>query len=527
MGAVSEAAFLSYAEEDAVIALRIHQALSRSGMSVWGYKENGRIGVDFREEFRERIRNSHYFCLLDSPSSRLSAWIKEECELARKTGALTVICRIETGVDEKEWRRVELFKDQNFIAAIDFAVFETGIHRLCQHLGVAYTPAFSLPRDQDFVKEVFEAGLTNRDRIQELHDLYHEFREQFADAEFAEAQLRIVIRKCERYGAGNILSPRLALGVLLGEAGRHREALKTFERLTESHPRDPRGWAGAGGAYYQLGIYERSLIALRRAEDAIRRFYPLESADRLPEVLHNIASVLLLLDRAGEASDVLSQLSGEQRLLPYIRAIDGRLLLSEGKPGAALPHLQAAYEAFRQQCYVPASLVVSLADCYRNLNREAEEIRLMRTEFERAPLRPELCQRAADCFLRYGKTEEAIAAMRKAAGALSGSPLYRSQLAALVHQRGSVDEGLEHARECVRSGLTAHERYYRGLAYYLLDQAQSAEFDLDESRKDPVVAQWPHYRELLRVGKRRTESQKPHGSNWVARFGFSSRDKET
>jgi len=525
MGAVNEAAFLSYAEEDAVIALRIHQALTRSGMPVWGYKENGRIGVDFREEFRERIRASRYFCLLDSQFSRLSPWIKDEWELAREAGGIKIICRVETRLDGKEWRRVELFEGQNFTAAIDFKIFEVGIHRLCRHLGIAYTPAFSLPRDQDFAKEVFEAGLKDRDRVQEVHDLYHEFREQFADAEFAEAQLRIVIRKCERYGAINVVSPRLALGVLLGEAGRHREALKTFESLTQSHPHDPRGWAGAGGAYFQLGMHEQSLTALKRAADAIRKFYPLESADRLPEVLHNIGSVLLLLGRATEAWDVLNQLSGEQRNLPYIRELDGRLLLAEGKPNAAIPHLESAYEAFHQQYHVPTSLIVSLADCYRDLGREAEEIRLMRSGLDIVPFRPELCHRAADCFLRYNRTDEAITAMREATKGLPESPLYRSQLAALLHQSGRVDEGLAHARECARSGLTAPERYYRGLAYYLLDQAESAEFDLAESRKDhPLTAQWPHYRELLRMtGRQKREFQEPPGSHWAAQTRFSKR----
>jgi tetratricopeptide (TPR) repeat protein len=270
MGALNEAAFLSYADEDAVIALRIHQALTRSGVLVWGYKENGRVGVDFREEFRDRIRSSRYFCLLDSQFSRLSAWIKEEWAIAHAANAIKVICLVESRLECKEWRHVELFEGQNFTAAIDFKIFEAGIHRLCEHLGIAYTPGFRLPRDQDFANEVFGAGLKDRNRVQELHDLYHEFREQYADLGFAEAQLRIIIRKCQRYGATNVVSPTLALGVLLGEAGRHREALKTFQSLVESHPRDPRGWAGVGGAYFHLGMYEPSLAALNRADEAIR-----------------------------------------------------------------------------------------------------------------------------------------------------------------------------------------------------------------------------------------------------------------
>ena len=509
---MNEAAFLSYADEDAGVALLIHRALRRSGMPVWGFREDGRIGVDFRQEFRERIRVSQYFCLLDSQSARSSPWIKEECCLAQEVQAIRVICRVETRADDTEWRHIELFEDHNFIAAIDFKVFEVGIHRLCRHLRIAYTPAFRLPRDQDFARELFEAGLNDRDRIEELHDMYHEFREQFADSEFAEAQLRVIIRKCRRYGANNIVSPTLALGVLLAEAGRHREALTTFRSLTESHPHDPRGWAGAGGAYFQLGMYEASLAGLKRADEMIRTFYPTESADRLPEVLHNIASVLLLLDRPGEARVVLDRLSADQRNLPYIRALNGRLLLSEGDTAAALACLEKAYDEFIRQYDVPTALVLSLADCYRQLGSAAEEIRLMKTAVEWVPPRPEVCHRAADCFLRHGRVPEAVAALRKAADSLPESPIYRSQYAAVLHRTDKLDEGLAQARECVRSGLTVQERYYRGLAYYILGLTESAEFDFAECSKDVVIAQWPPYSDLLRI--RRDKYRGTTASNW-------------
>jgi tetratricopeptide (TPR) repeat protein len=216
-------------------------------------------------------------------------------------------------------------------------------------------------------------------------------------------------------------------------------------------------------------------------------------------VLHNIASVLLLLDRTNDARAVLRRLSDDQRKEPYIRALEGRLLLAREAPAAALPCLEAAYHDFRQQGDVPTALLLSLADCYRLLGRSGEEIDLMNATLDMIPPQPELCHRAADCFLRHSKTPEAVAALRKAVESLPESPLYRSQLAALLHQSGNVSEGLTNARECVRSGLTPQELYYRGLAYYLLGQTESAEFDLAECRKDFVIAQWPHYGELLRM----------------------------
>ncbi|HYL74819.1 MAG TPA: tetratricopeptide repeat protein [Bryobacteraceae bacterium] len=493
MGAINDQVFLSYADEDAVVARRIHYALTRAQVPVWGYKENSRIGVDFREEFRARILGSHYFCLLDSRHARASAYIKEECELAHQGKAIRIVCRVDTDVEKS----MELFEGQNYLTAIDFANFERGIHRLCEHIGIAYTPGFRLPRDQDFAREVFESGLLEVEYVQELNDLYHEFREHYTDPEFAEAQLRIVIRKCQRYGAKTVVSPILALGVMLAERGRHRDALKAFGTITESYPNDPRGWAGLGGAYYHLGNYESALPALVRAKEMILTFYPRESSERLPEVIHNIASVLSLLGRSREAWKILEGLTEEQRHAPYIRALEGRLLLEQGASAAALPYLEGAYCELLEQHDAPAAVIVNLADCYQQLGRHREEIELMTRTVAMSPENPELFHRAADCFLRNHKVTEAVSALRRATECFAESPLYRAQLAALLVQTNQVSEGLLHARECVRSGLTEPERYYRGLAYYLLGKFESADFELAECRKNTLIEKWPNYTELL------------------------------
>lgn len=497
MGSMNDQVFLSYANEDAVIARRIHQALARTRLPVWGYKEDSRLGVDFRQEFREQIRLSRFFCLLDSRYSRASAWIKTECELAQEVGAVRVICRVETVPLGEEPSVAELLKDQNFIMAIDLTDFNPGIRRLCRHLGIAYSPGFGLPRDQDFEREVFESGLDDVNRVQELNDLYRDFRENYADSEFAEAQLRVVIKKCQRYGATNIVSPVLALGVMLADASRHRGALNIFKGLTESHPRDPRGWAGLGGACFHLGEYESALAALQSSRSMIRRFYPKESAERLPEVLHNIASVLSLLGRQTEAWAILNELSPGERHDSYIDALQGRILLAENSPARALPFLERAYEDFLQRYDVPPPLVLNLADCYRKLGRNAEESALVLASLKMLPNNPEISHRAADYFLRNGRSGEAMAALRSATASLPESPVYRAQLAALLQETGKEDEAVIHALECVRSGLTHQERYFRGLAYFLLGKREIADYEFEACRGHDVVTEWPHYSELL------------------------------
>src|SRR5688572_21476004 len=106
MDEIIASVFLSYAEEDATTARRIWLALKESGrLEVWGYLENGRIGVDFKDEFRAQIRRSRYFCLIDSPASRSSSWIREECSLARSGAAIMAICMV---APDGSWRADEL-----------------------------------------------------------------------------------------------------------------------------------------------------------------------------------------------------------------------------------------------------------------------------------------------------------------------------------------------------------------------------------------------------------------------------------
>ena len=493
---MSDKVFLSYAEEDALVARRIHNALTRSEVTVWGYKEDGRVGVNFEEELTKKIRAARFFCLLDSAHSRSSDWIRRECQLSRRSEAIMVVCSVEVDIPEDRWRSRELFEGHNQIRGIDFTNFDVGIHQLCKHLRVVYSSGSTLPRDQDLEAEVFRSNLTV-DRAQQLLDLYRNFREQYADTEFAEAQLRVVIKKCMLYGAREVISPSLALGVMLGELGRHRKAHNVFLRLTESHPRDPRTWAGLGGALYHLGLYEDSLRALERSKAAILSFYKDESVAQLAGVVHNIASTLLVLGRRKDAQTALDSLSSEERENPFIFGIQGRLLLAGGNPAAALQYLERAYFDSLERFDYSTSLIISLADCYLQLQRTNEEIGLMEKAMGVLSSHPEICRRAADCFRRHGRIRSALAALEKAAEGLPESPTYRAQLASALYQVGRTEEAITQARACLGSQLSPHDRYYRGLAFYLVGRFDIAEFELTECRKIEVLSQWPHYSEVL------------------------------
>lgn len=495
--------FLSYAEEDSTIAGRLFADLRRFQVEVWGYKECGRYGVNFKQEFETQIRESSCFCLLDSAAARQSVWIKNECMVAAELRGtsdasvrpIMVVCSLAAINEGAEWRDTELWDGQNLHKAFDFSDYDRGIRELSKFLEIAYMPWSSFPRDQDFTEEVHAAHI-GRERTQELFDIYRQFRESFSDADYAEALLRVVIRKCQVYKATSVVSPALALGVMQGDGGRHREALKTFLALAEMHPGDPRVWAGLGGAYFHMEQYSRCLEALYRSRSIVLSHPGTESTKHMVEVAHNIARVQILLGKNNEAQAVLDELLPEDRNHPLIRAVQGQILLHSGKHIDALFELEQAYKATP---VLSAALVLDLAECYRNFGRLDDEANLLKVAMQQLPGNTDICHRAADSFLRRGEKEAAVAAMRSAAQYLPESPRFRSQLAALLYQRDEVQEALAEASKVVElAAPTAHDRYYRGLAYYILGKTVIAEDELAESRSNLVISGWPHYSEVFK-----------------------------
>ena len=71
--------FISYAKEDEAIVRSIYDDLTRSKLNVWEFKKKGELGVDFEQEFKWKIENSRYFCLMDSSHSRKAKYVQMEC----------------------------------------------------------------------------------------------------------------------------------------------------------------------------------------------------------------------------------------------------------------------------------------------------------------------------------------------------------------------------------------------------------------------------------------------------------------
>jgi tetratricopeptide (TPR) repeat protein len=506
--------FLSYATQDGSIAMRVYNDLLRAKLiasdpqdgrlAAWRYEKDGALSADFEIEFAAKIRSAQFFCLLDSSRARRSEYVRRECTIARDGYATAghpqmVVCTVQPRDQaEGEWWSTELFERQNFLRCIDLTDYDRGIRRLCEHLGAVYVPGFEIPRDKDFEREIFTAQLNPSD-VEALLDMYANFRTHCSPPyTIAQAQLLVLIARCQALHADGVVSPRIALGVIQAETDRHPDALNTFQELTQTHPGDPRGWAGLGGAQFYLADYRSALDSYRRCEEAMRNQPCEERSDHATDVAHNLARVFLALGQADAAWSELAAVPAQEDGKPYIQALRGKILLTQGFANRALSHLQNAFAAYRDSPSLRAELVCDLAECYRNLGRRKDELETVATGISRLPEDPGIWWRAAGFFLQRCDFGGALTSLDWAISLAPNSLVYRAERASILRRAGDRERSYQEARHCLTiEAKTARDHYYRGLAFFLIEKRELAEHEFEQSRDDAVIRSWPAYAELF------------------------------
>ena len=304
--------FLSYSEEDDEIAARVHDDLQRSGLNVWGYQDDRVFGVDFRREFKKRLRQAKYFCTLDSENARKSIWIAQEWEIAleRKKSErdfLTIPCLVQS---RGPWRKTELFNDQNYLTYVNLiANYNRGIRQLCDWFGVVFLPAFDLPGDQEIADGIYAAGLERED-ARRVIDLYTRFRIKYtsndSNIDAARSHLTVIVDELKALGGKVPVALHLALGVLEGEVGNHSAAFEHFTEASQRRRKDPRARAALAGAAYCLGKFKKAA----QEYEAARRYILSKGAytEHLGEVIGNLCQVLLARGRPREMAHVLDEM---------------------------------------------------------------------------------------------------------------------------------------------------------------------------------------------------------------------------
>lgn len=498
MGALkSTDVFLSYAEEDGAAALHIAEDLARAKLKVWRYERDSKLGTPIVEETRRAIEKSRCFCLLDSAHARLSSYIRTECAAARELMARDenfslIVCLLQKRDDEGDgaWWRDELFAGLNSLSYVDLSDYERGIKRLCAHLGVVYFPKSEIPRDCDFEREAYAAGLQHHE-ITELVGFYSNFRRLYSDhSEIAEAQLLVLVERLRGLKAATVVSPLIALGVLQAESGQHRAAQVTFSQLVQICADDPRAWAGLAGARFHLAEYQEALDAYRHAQ----RLLAQEDPEHQAEMAHNAARTLLALGRADEAWAELSTIEDE----PYVVAAKAAVLFTQGQAARALSLFETAFRAYRRSPSLPSSLVIQYADCLQALRQDRRELELIEEALTLLPDDPEIHRRAASCYLVRNRVSRALACLDRAVALAPAALVYRAERALILRLAGDPEAARRMAHGCLSpEDESPRERYYRGLAFYLLGAEEAANVELLQSRRDPALKHWPTYADLV------------------------------
>lgn len=496
--------FLSYAEPDGGIAKLIHDDLRRSGVDVWGFEANGQAGVDFVNEFTSQLQSRRAFCLLDSRHARKSDWVRMECELAlacrQKMPAFDFLpCLIRTFEKDSGWCRDELFIGQNRLSYLDLTQYDTGIRKLCRHLGTVYFPYSDVQRDCDFQAEIRHLGL-DRAHLEELEQIYEGYRRTRGDRpQAACGWLNELIDRLDASGADTVISPRLALAVLHSEADRHQEAFQVFRHLSGTQPGDPRIWAGLAGARFFMGDYRGAIKDYRQSERLVRKYGDPEDRLHLVELVHNIALAQLELGNHMAAWKELKRLSENAVQNPEIAELKGRICLKRGSAVEAKQYFETAQTLFRDKgAKPPLQLLSDLADTYRQLGRKQDEERCISACLSELDLEPEVLRRLARHSLQGLKFHTVIDWLTQAIEKAPHSIVYRSELASILFHSGDIDAAKVQAGECHElKAATAREHYYLGLAYHILNSPEVAKFERDKADGDSVVAGWPEYGDLF------------------------------
>jgi tetratricopeptide (TPR) repeat protein len=488
--------FLSYAEEDNSIAMWIYQDLKQTGVAVWRYEEDGEIGVNMLKEVRENIEKSRYFCLLDSPHSRKSDFVRLECMIALEVGARKpdfqlIICLIEK---EGDWKKEELFKGQNLTTYINLVDYKNGMVKLCNVLEKCFIPWLSVPRLEDFKEEIGSCEIPIK-RKQYLAELYSSFGDSYNNAKgsagAAESLLNALIVECEKYGA-NIITPHIALGVLRADSGRDYEALNTFSIITQKFESDPRGWAGVGAAQFHLRDYESALRAYEICHRLILESDNEKHKSRLPEIVQNKAKVLVELGDTERALRDVGALSECDRAHPAIQNVRGEILMRRGEWLKAIPCFETAYSR-----YTDRSIILNLAECYKRTGNHRKEYEILQSGTRSFPEDAEMVKSLARYFMEAKEIYKAISYFKKAVSISPESIQYRVELALILREIGNAVCSRDQIMQCARlTARSAIEHYYLGYAFYLLGKFERARDEYEIAKEDPLIKSWLYYEDL-------------------------------
>jgi tetratricopeptide (TPR) repeat protein len=274
---INKKIFFSYAWRDMGLAQRIDEDLRRANIDVCRDKIDFPPGVNFQDEFLAQIDDCSHFILLDSANYRepkLEHWCKQEIDrflVAQKkdSSKKLIICLAQL---DGEWRKNELFPNQNLLLYIDFVIkhidgciydndakYGKAIMELCEVFGTKYTPWIEQDCEQDLLDELKENNnVSERDRAFIIQD-YETLRYcRMLNHSTTENRIRNFITDCETLSYISY-TPHMFLLDFFVQADRYADCMETLQTLIQKFPDEPRAYRWLGTTNFYLKKYDKAL----------------------------------------------------------------------------------------------------------------------------------------------------------------------------------------------------------------------------------------------------------------------------
>jgi len=492
--------FFSYTKEDSATVTRVFDDLARAegDLALWCYERSSEFGVDFLEEYRERLDSADVLLLFDSPHSRVSRYVHDEMQRwLRLENVRLLVCLI---APFGEWRSNEYFEGFNRITFIDFANYRGAIGTLAEELDASYRPMFVEPRDQDFEAELQAAGnafdATHRQLVRDGYALFRDYAD--SNPHVAEGQLRVLIARFADPPPSRMPSPFLALGVLQYRLGRYAEAMSTFGQVAEYWPDDPRGWAGIAQCCFQLDRYREAVDALRNCRDAIGRPTGANHVGQPGDVIRNLAASLRAAGEAERALEELRNLPKAFREESASLRLAGLLLTDLGVNDQAMEMLEEVARRIIAGETASLNELIELIEGLRQLERYDLLDPLLMAGAEVFPTEPDMLRQRAVHFVAQGDPARGLPLYRLALERRPNDLRLLAETGLLLDNLGAASDSRamsERAIDSVRR--RGDDEYFLGLAHYLSGRHSLAEYHWSIASRDPVSMEWPYYSELV------------------------------
>lgn len=500
-------AFLSFSSKDRPFVAKLKARLKAQPLDLWDYSNEGEEipgGAEIDSYLSDRVSQAELFLPLVTPHSVASHYTRIEVRTAierfRQCGLPRIIPLVDTAMlQKKNWgkdyeplRKIRYFE----IDSASREHWEEAVRRICADLKLSYRGLLPdntlLPFMARFECELKDARARDPERADGTFDRLERIRNDFviaideADYERAYRLVDFFLATCEYAFDNTFYYASLAKAICLIGLGRITEALDITSALASHSCRDETRLGILGYIKQQQGSYAE---AARYYEDALK-LDPKDPAAAAGLILNqtyasnfrNIDAALAILEKGPFATE--KDRHNAQSIRAYALAARG--------------HSREAAHLFsdlaRNQVDDP-HIYLNFARTLADLGQPRHAIDILRQGIHACAETLDLHQCLMDFLWSLPDDAGALQAAEAASRHYPDHPAIHHRLMLAYHFAGQPDKAKEQAKAYLAKHMpcTPDIFYYAGLANWILNKQERAQYDFERSARPPEE----HYANLL------------------------------